>query len=474
MYIAFKGSYSYKTKHKARTTLSAYPSRYVCLALRPDKITLPKALEDLKYKFLFLSDEELQEKKEQGELWIRLTDIDKMGTKREISGYLKENAITNKEACILIYKLYNVLNTKEIGYEKLEDKTLPEIFYMFDRINTSGTKLSPSDVVFSQFITDWPDSRKEIHDLLKQINDEHKFSFDKDFVLKSCLVLSGLDVKFKAKTFHEYINEIKKNWSGIKEALMISTELTSEAGYTHDNLSSKNALIPISHYIFKADLGNKLLDSSHTDFKTDREKIQLWLRRALITRAFSGQSDEALRIAQKVIKKNSKTSFPLEELAKEFDNINKPIIFSNPTKIEELLQYKKDEKHSFSMLALLYPNLDYKNKFHIDHIFPKSKFTEPNLIKMGISQTNINRYIKEYDCIGNLQLLEGRPNEEKSNLEPEEWLEKAYKKTEEREDYLRKNYLPTDMKLRFKNFLKIIDYRKKKIVDKLSEDLLEN
>lgn len=74
------------------------------------------------------------------------------------------------------------------------------------------------------------------------------------------------------------------------------------------------------------------------------------------------------------------------------------------------------------------------------------------------------------DCLGNMQLLEGLPNEEKSNTNFETWIVKTYPNLDERREYMKKNYIP-DIDLSFGNYYKFIEERNKLLLKKLREVL---
>ncbi|GAA8103256.1 hypothetical protein Kazakh3189_14120 [Helicobacter pylori] len=71
-------------------------------------------------------------------------------------------------------------------------------------------------------------------------------------------------------------------------------------------------------------------------------------------------------------------------------------------------------------MQILYPNLKYKTTtFHIDHIYPKSKFNEKN--------KKLNKdFYKWGNYLFNLQLLEGAENSAKKDKDPEVWLKEEY------------------------------------------------
>ena len=87
--------------------------------------------------------------------------------------------------------------------EKSEE--LDKVLQIFIRINQGGTKLSYSDLLLSIATAQWKklDASKVIHEFVDKINDIGKgFNFNKDFVLKSCLVLADIkDIKFKVDNF---------------------------------------------------------------------------------------------------------------------------------------------------------------------------------------------------------------------------------------------------------------------------------
>ena len=121
---------------------------------------------------------------------------------------------------------------------------------------------------------------------------------------------------------------------------------------------------------------------------------------------------------------------------------NKTLVFS-ADEIDELMFLRYGKEHTFVVLSLLYPTLDYRNKFHIDHIFPRSWFDKKVLKKKGIGADNIDDYMANRDFLGNLQLLEGVPNEEKSDTDFATWLNSNYK-GEEKKEFMLTEWNPID------------------------------
>ena len=75
------------------------------------------------------------------------------------------------------------------------------------------------------------------------------------------------------------------------------------------------------------------------------------------------------------------------------------------------------------LLTLLSPSIDLRtHQFHIDHVFPKSRFTKARLRRAGVSDAKHEAYADCANRIANLQLLEGISNVEKRAKMPREWL----------------------------------------------------
>jgi hypothetical protein len=288
-------------------------------------------------------------------------------------------------------------------------------------------------------------------------------------VLKSCLVLSDIaDIAFKVDNFNiANMHQIESEWDSITKAIHTSVELIASFGYNTQTLTSTNALIPIAYYIMK--VGNPTSFVQSADYRETREKIRKWFTVSLIKRSFSGTPDSVLRPIRNTIR-DSHDDFPLEKIVDEFRGTNKSITFADED-VESLLYSKYGQPHTFTVLSFLYPALDFRNRFHQDHVFPRSFFKRSELRKHKIPESKVEFYLENYDYIGNLQLLEGVPNEEKSNREFEEWLNINFPSDDERRDYMRRNYIPQNIDLSFANFERFLIERNSSLLHALKEVL---
>ena len=118
--------------------------------------------------------------------------------------------------------------------------------------------------------------------------------FDKDFIMKSCLVLTDLPVAYKVQNFNNAnLTTIRQHWPKIKKSVEFGVDLANSFGIDRDNLTSANALIPIIYYLFK-NSGVSLRGSTPFEAR-NADAIRRWLIMALLNGVFGGTSDNMLR-----------------------------------------------------------------------------------------------------------------------------------------------------------------------------------
>lgn len=461
IYIALKGSFAYKLPRKRWDNDLAYPRRklYLNLVNKPEDI-------DFEYDFKFLTEEEANQKDPQN-YWFRVGKILDLKEPGDISEYLSENVFDDYDkdarrvANSILFKLHNLIHVKGVvSYYQERSQLLDKVLNIFIRVNSGGTVLSYSDLLLSIATAQWKtrDAREEIISLVEELNNiGDGFAFNKDFVLKSCLVLNDFtDIAFKVDNFNKTnMLKIEQNWESITNALRLTVSLVSSFGYNRESLSSNNAIIPIAYYLLKINATESYVSSSKN--LIDKAIIKKWLVLSLIKRVFSGQPDNVLRPIRKIINENVGERFPLDEIIDNFKGSNKTLIFSEED-IDNLTWYKYGQSFTFSVLSLLYPNLDYRNIFHVDHIFPRSKFTNSILRKKGISDNDIETYQSYLDFLGNLQLLEAIPNIEKLNHDFDEWLSQTFTSEDNLIAYKKTHYIP-NVDISFKNFIEFFEER---------------
>lgn len=479
LYIGLKGSYAYKMAHKRWDNPQAYPTRKLYLNLLAESEDA-----DLTYDFSFLTDAEVKsmndEKDSNGNrayFWYLVGDILNIKEEFEINNVLFDNDLNMhpqaKFANKALFRLFTVIRRNQtISYYLEESTELDKVLNIFIRVNSGGTTLSYSDLLLSFATAQWEsrDAREELNQFMDEVNLIGRgFNVGKDIILKSCLVLSGFtDISFKVDNFNRSnMLVIEKNWDDLTSAFRMAVELIASFGFSRENITSNNLIIPIAYYIKSIGIPANFVSSS--SYSEDRKLIKKWFVASLLNRVFSFMPDGLLKPVRTIID-NNPGSFPFDKIADFFRGTNRDIIFTDDI-IDNLLWTKYGSGDILVVLSILYPWADLKNNFHIDHIYPKSKFTRKRLIKKGVPESAIDNYIGNVNYIGNLQLLEATPNEEKNNKDFDEWLSETYTDAGELKAYKEKHYIP-NVDLSFTNFEEFLAEREKLIVKALKKELM--
>ena len=353
-----------------------------------------------------------------------------------------------------------------ISYYTEHDQDYDRVLDIFVRANEGGTKLSKSDLLLSMVTSKWGkvNAREEIYGFVKRINNEltHKNNFDKDFIMKSCLVLSDLPVQYKVENFNnKNLEFIYTKWEDIKSAIERTIKLVNSFGIDRDNLTSANALIPISYYFIKRPSVD-LLGTTEFDVN-NRSVIRQWLSMSLLNNVFGGTSDNILRDLRKVIKEAPvEGAFPIEKVNTEIAKSGRIARFDDDA-LDRFLSISYGRQLAFLSLTLLYDENNWGViTNHQDHIFPQTLFKPKKLKDAGFDDAIIEKYRALFNRIGNLELLKDNENIEKSGKEFGDWIitrDKSFKS---------RHLIPEDAELyKLENFKEFLDAREQLITARL-------
>lgn len=344
LYLGLKGSYTYRMPRRQWDDPRALPKRELYLNLLSESID-----PEMRYDFQFLTDEEKGVRDEKT-YWFKvgkILDFDP-NDPNQIYTYLVNLGLSNNSfAGQCLFKLSKVIHLDPlINYFEEEEQDLNKVLQIFVRIN-SGEPLKYSDMLLSFAAAQWQnkDARDEVNGLVDELNDTRDgFDFDKDYVLKSCLVLSDTtDIAFNIKNFNKSNTlKIEQGWEEISAALQLSTSLAANFGFSYHTLTANYALIPIAYYLLQ-----KKVDSSYIQsirFENDRKTINKWLIIALLKQIFGGQPDNVLRPIRNIIRENHEI-FPAEIIKAELKG-TKTMKFDEAD-VENLLSTKYGGRYTF-------------------------------------------------------------------------------------------------------------------------------
>ena len=437
--IGLRGSMRHKIKGKHWKNPAAYPKKNLYLNLLSN---LDEDEDGIVYEFKFLEAESASSSDEK--IWFKVGDILKFSEQEDIADFVEDyglNIDNRKAARRSLNRLYAVVRKDQtVAYYEEGSQKLNRVLNIFIRLNSGGTILSYSDLLLSIAVAQWTelDAREEIHSLVDTLNEIGAgFQFSHDFVLKAGLMLSDIaSVGFKVDNFSKQnMATLQENWPKIKIALIRTVQLAASLGLSSANLRAESALLPIAYYLYRIESPDGF--EIKTKYQSSRDAIKDWLFRSLLKPSgiWGSGLDTLLTALREELKKASTDEFPREELAKVMARRGKSLHFSED-EIDELLNMTYGDKRVFLLLSMLFPFVDLNNQFHVDHIYPISKFSKSKLRKHGYDDEQAEELREWANCVANLQLLEGQLNKEKNAALPHEWLDIKYPNERARMAYL--------------------------------------
>lgn len=425
--------------------------------------------DDIKYKFSFL------ESANASFPWVKFKDIVFSNAKRRdllnsiynLAGDKYQDNFEDK-ICDNVDTINQVFKTDEsITYQELDSVDNPSLYdeddvvEVFIRANSGGTKLSKSDLLFSLLSASWELADDNMDELLNDIN-KHGFDFDRDFVLKACLVLLDQGARYEVQKFRKagVKEEIESEWEKIAEAIQDVIDFVRSKTYIQCDkaLPSHLVLIPLiyTRYNFKQAWKNA----------TD---VDLYLVRSLLAGAFSGQSDRLIDSMKKRI--DDSQCFILNDAYEVIRSQGRSLEITQDRFFQ--VGYGSKTIHLiFNLWYRDYPHIPaYENNLpQIDHIFPQSKLREVKVVNPETNRKVMKYHEPDRNQLANCMLLSREENGAggKRDQTPEEWF------SDKSEAYLDKHLIPKDQSLwameRFEDF---IEARKALIQEKFKNLLID-
>ncbi len=441
LYIGLKGTRTLKKKRVSNDNPNAYEEKRLYLNLKHQP-NMDNPEDNYQFEFHAKAPEN-----DKNHFWFKVGDILEL---ESVWNYVQEHGLKGNELNLL-EKLNKAVHTKElISFFEEKEKNLNKVLNIFIRVNSGGVKLSYSDLLMSILTASFSsDIREKMNELVDALKDKGFPNVEQDQVLKTCLLLIGKDTSFELKNFNKNnIKKIEENWEKITESIYDAAKLLETFGYVK-YLGSAYILSSLAYFYF---LKQKM-------DKNDEEQALKFVRNAQITSYFTPSTDTKLSIIAHSIKEARTFEAFNHNLAK---HQTCPLKITNDT-IEGMVSFNSHSR-VFPILHILYQNLNYKTTtFHIDHIYPKSKFKKGNeKLDKGFYENHLY----------NLQLLEGTENSAKKDKDPEVWLKEEYKNEQAIEEYKKRNYIDPKLKLEWDNIKEFRKKREEAIIKRLKEVLL--
>ncbi len=254
---------------------------------------------------------------------------------------------------------------------------------IFVRVNSGGTRLDASDLMFAAMKEGWDEIEEAIEETTELLNSTN-LEFDKTFPLKCLLVVNGRGAEASAEKFSgpegtQLLQDMKAGWDRAEQAFQELRDFlkTDLKAYADKVVRSYNSFIPLFDYLYfnpKPDERSKAL-------------MRGYYYKAQLFGWYSQSTDAVINALHSVLGKKCPGGFPMADLKDYFSKRGVPT---------ELQRGHLDQTRlRFILLNLVYVDqmggspFDVKfkgNEPHVDHIYPRHALAT----KLGLGSAEVN------------------------------------------------------------------------------------
>lgn len=478
--IGLRGSYAYKNHGGWANKPWSYPERRLHLNLAGEA---PENELGLKYHFQFLTNDDVDAAMDDDtKKWLPVSEIFEASETSTLIQVLAKYEVGNDAvASSLVSKLWEqVHKTASLHFYEEDDQDIERVLDIFVRVNSGGTVLSYSDLLLSIATAQWDgDARAAVHKLVDELNQTgNGFNFSRDTILKAGLVLADVgDIGFKVKNFTTAnMAKLEAGWDAMSTSLHVAVGLLSDFGLSGGSLTADSVLVPVAYYVHQRGLDHTYRQSPKT--RDDRQALRSWVLRSLIVRGVWGSGlDTLLRDLREVIRLQGQSEFPVAAIEQTMSHRGKPLAITDAL-TDDIVGLQYGRPRTFAVLAALFPHIDTRNQFHVDHVFPASQLDRPKLRRQQapdgtkeFTSEQIDDFVALRDCLPNLQLLPGLENIGKSAKAPDDWMTTEYPSSDDRSAYLARHALPATLPHTAREFTDFFEQRKQLLVTRIHDML---
>ena len=255
---------------------------------------------------------------------IRLANViqwDRRHEEDEIKGAIDQAGLTGNEVARASTNLRNLRRAFTQGdlvpLETIDEnivnerqaRTIDEILEIFVRVNSGGTRLSRSDLMFSLIKSKWTAARVNFDEVIAQVDPDGVVGIDKDFLIRGLLVNADVPIAFEVGAISRYWERMELQFNKFAAALKSVLDLCRDPDVrivTASLLQPAASLYPLIYYVAKQK------NCSVPD--ADRKPLKTLLYMLLFNRFLKSKNPEArLRWLREALQKADGKSFPLQK-----------------------------------------------------------------------------------------------------------------------------------------------------------------
>lgn len=297
------------------------------------------------------------------------------------------STMLREERHFWVEELNGVANAGDYAYRKILD--------IFVRVNSGGTKLTASDLMFAAMKEGWEDIEENMEETVEMLNDG-RLGFDTEFPLKAMLVALGEGAethpeKFNGAKGESLLKRLRDAWPQSEIAFQqLRDFIRQDLRLASDRLVlSYRAFVPIFDFLFH----------NPKPKPEDRALMRAFFYKSQLFGWYSSSTDTVLNSLHTIVGQKQ-CGFPLEAVKQMFKAKYQAVELSE--------SHFDDKRLRATILALVYIEswgaspFDVRfrgNEPHVDHIYPQYMLRS----RLEQSTTQIND-------LGNLRFLGATDN----------------------------------------------------------------
>lgn len=285
-------------------------------------------------------------------------------------------------------------------------KTEADVVEIFVRINSMGTSLSRSDLIFSMLKLNWKESAEALPEFVRSINEGNNLGIGTDFVIRCLFTVSDLGAKMNIDLLRRPANValLQENFAQCSDAVRAAVDFVVTECRCQNSvlIGGLDTLVPFVYYFFhlpKHEVPN-------TQLENVRRSLYLFAFAKTFSRYGDSRISKFIRLHVRPALEEEGRPFPFEgarKFVKASDRIGTfdfNLLERNHLLTLHLVQGLSGSKPQYS-----------NNAPETDHIFPKSE-----LFERGYDEIDVH-------TVANYWILAKGKNRNKSAQHPKKYFE---------------------------------------------------
>lgn len=368
-----------------------------------------------------------------------------LGLQPEELARLRVNVATFDSALTKGQSLKLSIIDENLTSDSEERKTEADVLEIFVRINTKGTPLNRSDLIFSMLKLNWKESAEALPDFVQRINKGNSLGLETDFVIRCLFAVSDLGARFDLDHLRnkKNVEKLRNNFEPCCNAIKATVDFAvTQCSIQNSALvGGRQTFVPFVYYFFHT----KNHRISHSEIPAARRTLYLLGFSRALSRYGDSRIGQVIRDSLQPLAADHDEHFPADWIAEWVEYWEGPKDFG-----PELFQ----RNHALTLhlvQGITGAQVQYEGNLpEIDHIFPRSTLRDK-----GFPEAEVNHF-------ANFWILARQKNRNKSDTPPAKYFEDVPDKE------LQRALIERDL-LQFSKYPQFIKARSEAITAKIRE-----